>query len=356
MQKNNPIKNILFDCERMKYPHTGLYHFCLHLGQALMRNMNPAYEKVSFYMPAKAGKLFGNGACYISQSSLHKFLFPSVKEFEVWHCTNQESDYKPDSNNLKEVLTIHDLNFLYEHQARPKKIEKSLRKMQSQINRTDQICTISEYVKADIQKHLQLQGKPIDVIYNGCNIDSRHTTQQPKYVPGKPYIFTLGTITPKKNFHVLPALLRNNDLQLIISGILLQEEYKLKIIGEAMKHGVQDKIIFTGAISDNDKHWYYNHCEAFIFPSIAEGFGLPVIEAMAFGKPVFLSTATSLPEIGGNLAYYFQSFDADDMQQTFQKGLEHYQFYKPEAAIRKRAETFSWDNAALQYIKIYKSF
>ena len=73
----------------------------------------------------------------------------------------------------------------------------------------------------------------------------------------------------------------------MIAGVTHQPWYQRKIEEEAKRLGVTERVIFTGAISENDKYWYYQNCTAFVFPSIAEGFGLPVIEAMYFGKPVF---------------------------------------------------------------------
>lgn len=347
-------KNIIFDCERMKYPHTGLYNFCLQLGNALLQNTDSIRENISFYMPSSAGKMFGENAGYISQNFLHKLLPPSSNGFSIWHTTNQESGYAPNHKKVKRVLTIHDLNFLYEHTHRPEKIKRSLRKIQRKINKADKICAISEYVKRDVESKLELNGKQIEVIYNGCNIKHLADPHPPKSVPAHPFIFSIGTITAKKNFHVLPALLQNNDLLLVIAGITLQEDYIIKIKEEARKYNVQDRLVFAGGISENDKEWYLKNCEAFVFPSIAEGFGLPVIEAMAFGKPVFLSTATSLPEIGGDVAYYFESFDPDCMLNTFQQGMNHYKELQPLEAIKKRAQMFSWDKAAAKYMEIYR--
>ncbi|CAN5839623.1 hypothetical protein BH10BAC2_BH10BAC2_34690 [soil metagenome] len=348
-------RNILFDCERMKYPHTGLYHFCLQLGNALIRNSDTGSEKISFYLPNSAGKVFGDHASCIAQNSLHKFLFPAVGKYNVWHGTYQGSNYVPSGASVKKVLTIHDLNFLYEQGERPEKIKRSLRKIQNQIDRADKICTISNYVKQDVQQYLDVKNKEIKVIYNGCNIQHLANLQSPVLLPVQPFIFTIGTITNKKNFHVLPALIKNNDLVLVIAGIVQQQDYQKKILEEATKHGVANKVIFTGSVSDNDKEWYLKNCTAFVFPSIAEGFGLPVIEAMAFGKPIFLSTATSLPEVGGDMAYYFTSFDAEDMQQVFQKGIENYNNINPSAAIIERAASFSWDKAAKKYLSTYRA-
>ncbi len=81
---------------------------------------------------------------------------------------------------------------------------------------------------------------------------------------------------------------------------------------------------------------------------------MPVIEAMYFGKPVFLSTATSLPEIGGNAAYYFNDFDPLMMQQTLESGLKHYVEQRHSFLIKEHAGLFSWDRAARAYLNIYK--
>ena len=105
---------------------------------------------------------------------------------------------------------------------------------------------------------------------------------------------------------------------------------------------------------DGEKYWYYKHCEAFLFPSYAEGFGLPVIEAMYHGKPAFISDKTSLPEVGGDAAYYFRSFDPDSMQQVFKKGIEDYLLADPSEKIKQQAAKFNWDVCASEYIEVYE--
>ena len=147
----------------------------------------------------------------------------------------------------------------------------------------------------------------------------------------------------------MPALLAGNDRLLVIAGITQSELYKQKIIQEAIKHQVEKRVIFTGSISENDKQWYFKNCEAFVFPSLTEGFGLPVVEAM------FLSTHTSLPEIGGSVAYYFNSFDKEDMQQTIRQGLQHYHSTGASESVKARASLFSWKEAALKYLEVYRS-
>jgi glycosyltransferase involved in cell wall biosynthesis len=346
------LNHILFDCERMKYPNTGLYEFCLQLGNALREEI--AEEKLSFYLPEKQKTVFGENESVLIQKSLHKFFLPCLKGINIWHSTFQGTMYYPFAKNLKVVLTVHDLNFLYEENVIEIEKEKHLKRLQTKIDRADYIVAISQFVMNDLKKHLYVENKQMSVIYNGCSINTL-TTVLPNEVKVKNrFLFTIGTIATKKNFHVLPPLLLNNSFSLVIAGVVVDELYKKRIIAEAEKFGVADRLIFTGAISENDKNWYLKNCLAFVFPSIAEGFGLPVIEAMYFGKLVILSRATSLPEIGSDCAYYFEDFEPQNMQQVFARSLVHYENLPSQQRIKERAVSFSWTNAAKDYLKIYK--
>ena len=154
---------------------------------------------------------------------------------------------------------------------------------------------------------------------------------------------------------MLPCLLDGNDMELVISG--LRYPYENEIMDAAKWWKVADRIHITGPVSEAAKDWYMRNCRAFVFPSLAEGFGLPVIEAMTYGKPVFLSRRTSLPEIGGDKAFYFnEEFDPDGMKKEFSEGMALYDSgVVSKEDIIAHARRFSWDNAAGQYVQIYKS-
>ncbi|MBE9466537.1 glycosyltransferase family 4 protein [Dyadobacter sp. UP-52] len=338
----------------MKYPHTGLFHFCLQLGNAILREIDSEHETVKFYLPESQTGVFGSEAKYQPQHFLHKHLFPKLYEGAIWHCTFQASNYFPSNRKVRIIITIHDLNFLYDSKQTEKNRKRSLALLQKKINRADHIVAISHYVQNDLKTHLVLGEKPTSVIYNGCNVDDSLPIIQPENIPDQPFLFSIGTIVEKKNFHVLPALLKNNNFYLVLAGIEGDQDYVQQIKNEAIKYGVEDRLLFTGPISENDKKWYLSNCKAFLFPSTAEGFGLPVIEAMYFGKPVILSTCTSLPEIGGDFAYYFESFDPESMQNVLKTTLEHFEETMPSGKIRERALSFSWQKAARQYLSIYR--
>jgi glycosyltransferase involved in cell wall biosynthesis len=291
-----------------------------------------------------------DGTVFISL--LHKVFFPVRSRFKLVHFTNQYCKLNPGRVNAKKVLTIHDMNAVHENNRSPLRFAKYINRLGGYIDACDRIVTISNFVAGDIVKHYPQAAGKLSVIYNGADKLTVPDGHSPQYKPARRFLFTIGSLSPKKNFHVLPALLANNDYELIVAGKITG--YQDHIMQEAAKYNCADRVIFTGLISDDDKAWYYQNCLAFMFPSRAEGFGLPVIEAMHFGKPVFLSNHTSLPEIGGNAAWYFDSFDAKAMQQVFNKGMETYDNDNPSAEIMAHAQKFDWKKTAEQYLNLYQ--
>ncbi|MFB6455763.1 glycosyltransferase family 4 protein [Chitinophaga sp. Hz27] len=342
----------VFDCERMKYPNTGLYTYCLQLGKAMLAQLSSS-EEMSFYVPANTNPDFGPGAKLLEQKSWHKMYMPYRERYDVWHTAYQSSRYTPANRKTNRVFTIHDLNFLYENKPEAK-CKRMLKWVQAGIDSSAAITTISEYVKRDIEKHLDTRGKSISVIYNGCDVAEFPGFDSPDYKPATKFLFTLGTVLPKKNFHVLPCLLQHNDMELIIAGNI-NEAYAEKIRKEAVLFGVTERVKIIGPVKDEDKYWYLKNCTAFVFPSLAEGFGIPVIEAMHFGKPVFISDLTSLPEIGGEYAYYFRTFEPNNMQAVLKDGLADFEKNGNPAAIQQHADSFCWKKAATEYLEIYRS-
>ena len=349
------MNRILLDCERTKYPHTGLFHFCQQLGNALIRHADRERERLTFYVPRGQRSLFGPAQDYFFHRDFHKLWIPGTRSFNVWHCTYQNSRLLPRPGSTRIVLTIHDLNFLIEKKAKTGKIKGRLRQVQSNIDRADHIVCVSQFTLTTVTTHLLLEDRPVEVIYNGCSVNDFPAFEQPRYRPGRPYIFSLGTVLPKKNFHVLPRLLAGNDYELVIAGIL-NSDYGKIVRAEAARHGAQNRVRLVGPITEQEKSWYFRNCLAFAFPSVAEGFGLPVVEAMHYGKPVFLSNRTSLPEIGGSEAYYFADFDPAAMQEVFTRGMTDYFSQAKAEKIRKRAQRFSWDQAARDYLNVYRKW
>ncbi|MDR1379860.1 MAG: glycosyltransferase family 4 protein [Tannerella sp.] len=341
--------NIVFDCERMKHPYTGLFEYCVQLGKALQTCTAPD-DQIIYYVPERYERYFGNGAGYRIHSAVHRVFPVTVKCADIVH---GNPAFIKTAGKAKRIITIHDLNFLYEKTS-PAKINKYLKIFQHNADKADAVITISEYAKNDILNHLTTGNKPVFVIHNGCNVSEYPDYDAPGYRPATPFLFSVGTVLPKKNFHVLPCLLAHTGYELIIAG-KGNSDYADKIIDEAKKYNVADRVKLLGAVNDKDKYWYLKHCEAFLFPSLAEGFGIPPVEAMHFGKPVFLSTKTSLPEIGGKYAYYFDDFAPENMRAVFEAGMNHYAQTNPIPLITGHAGRFNWERSAAAYLNVYKS-
>ena len=347
------MKQVLVDMHRLRHnPYNGLYTFCYELGKSIAAINEPGLH-FNYYLPKDKFGLFGNGVRYVQQRSIDKYYRFGTSRFDLWHVTTSLSWYRPFNNRTKNVFTLHDLSFLIEEKENVERNKRLLRQMQQRIDRADFITGISAFALEFGQKYLDFGNTPTQVIYNGFRVKEFPQHDTPVYRPGCKFLFTIGLVQPRKNFHVLPALLVGNDYELVIAG-LNHFDYADLIRAEAVKHGVTDRVKLIGAVSEEDKYWYYKNCLAFVFPSIAEGFGMPALEAMHFGKPVFLSTETSMPEIGGKEAYYFENFEPQYMRQKFIESMNRYETTAPQEKIKARAALFNWEIAAREYVEVYK--
>jgi glycosyltransferase involved in cell wall biosynthesis len=156
-------------------------------------------------------------------------------------------------------------------------------------------------------------------------------------------------MSPSKNPQALIELARRwPEMRFVLCGPPSDDAQRLK----AQVH--LPNLQFHLGISDAHKAWAYAHCSGFLFPSLTEGFGLPPIEAMHFGKPVFLARRTCLPEIGGDAADYFDSFDPGAMRQVVEDGLRRHAASGRPQLVRQHAAQFDWDRAAQGYLAVYR--
>lgn len=347
---------IILDCDLMRFPNSGLYHYCLNLGVHVNNLLaNEGKEQMKFYVPPSEAKTF-HGKNTIVETPLHKYIKPFIWRCKIWHAPFQSGRIVPFNNrSLKVLLTIHDLNAL--HEGKPvEEQQKNLAHTQTLIDRSDAIVCISEFTKQDVLKNCDIGKKPVYVIYNGTNNMAEAALSNQSYKPTRPFLFGLGYVNAKKNYHVLTSLLKyNEDMELLIAGRLDEADYIATLQKEADELNISDRLHVLGPISEAEKAWYLSNCMAFVHPSLAEGFGLPVVEAMKFGKPIFLSNKTSLPEIGGNVCFYFSSFEQDHMQQVFRTGMECFSSNGFSEKIRERSTLFNWRKSAEKYLEVYRS-
>lgn len=366
-------KKILLDVSSLKHPYTGLGQFSLYLGTHLMPLFTSEME-VDFLGRAKSKKFFEN----LDTTHIHQFNWQNLywirrhgydfflkwlyKKYDLWHTTAQNIHILPPHKDTKLIFTIHDLIGIQEIKDQAQK-QKQINILQHKINRASGITFISEFVQQDAKKYLNFGNTPQKVICNGVEIKMFESPPIPRFIqisknPSfQPFLFSIGTFVSRKNFAVLlPFLAQMPDYQLIISG-KNDTDYAQQMRQEIQQLGLQDRVILTGEITEEEKYWLYKNCTAFLFPSILEGFGLPVVEAMILGKPVFTTQYTSLPEVGGQRAFYWQDFSPENMVKTFENGLHLAKTEENFAENQKiHAKKFTWDIASRSYWEFYQRF
>lgn len=352
-------KKIIIDMTMLKRPYTGLGQFSLYLGNNLLclKNDDDEYDFLLYKTNKNIFEKDNFNAKILNKISKHTFKYTAAylsKKYDLWHILSQQSSFFPISTQSSIIFTIHDLNILKENTN--KNNTKAINLIQQRINRADIITSISDYVATDIKNNFDLKNKKIEVIHNGVEIKRYQNPKKPNFIHShQKIIFTIGALMEKKNFHVLVKMMQYlPDYHLIIAG-RKERDYIYQIQNEISDNHLEEKVTLAGEISDEDKYWLYQNCEAFAFPSLLEGFGMPIIEALSMGKPVFCSNSTSLPEVGGEMAYYWDSFEPQYMAEIFKKGIEN---TKNDALfVQKaidRANEFSWKIAAEKYLKLYE--
>ena len=345
-----PVKVIVL-MDKIVNPNCGLGRVAIDFSQALIE-LNDNEIELSFLVYGKSEKHFFNNQPVKRMHFFHRYVPFSLDGFQIFHLTHQLPSFKT-KGAVKIILTIHDLNFL--HTKSKSKAEKYLSKVQRNVDRADAVVFVSNYTKDECLKHLSIPShKKTCIIYNGVELPRAEPVKPALFSEGK-YLFSIGQFLAKKNFHVLIPFLKKlpDDIKLIIAGEnrTTYGAFTRKLIVE---NGLQQRIILAGPVSEAEKLFLYRHCTAFVFPSLAEGFGLPVLEAMRAGKPVFCSDKTSLKEIGGQYVHFWESFDPDLMIQVFTAGMVNFTELKRKEAY-DYSLNFTWAENAKEYIRLYKS-
>jgi glycosyltransferase involved in cell wall biosynthesis len=226
---------------------------------------------------------------------------------------------------------------------------------------TRKILTISEASKNDIIKEYHVPGNKVVVTYPGFTM-SEATPIPAKYRISRNFILSVGTIQPRKNFtrliEAFSIFLKQNrqkfsDLQLVIIGKKgwLYED----ILAAPEKFGVTHRVKFLDFVPDGELPSFYRHALCFALPSLYEGFGLPVLEAMAYKCPVVVSGVSSLPEIAGKAGIYVDAGSAQSIAQGLLAAVRERNLIQGRNRISSgivQMKKFTWDKAARQTLEV----
>jgi glycosyltransferase involved in cell wall biosynthesis len=345
------ISRILIDLYKISNLNSGIGQFSVNFAETLSKKSVSGYT-FDFLCPRIVTNI-DLGKNKVESVNFQKRYFPWLnKPYEIWHSLYQFPSYVPNSRS-RWILTIHDLNFMIEKDK--SKSSRYLKKLQKNIDRATAISVISDFTKNQVLENLDVKGKPLYRIYNGISVKSFPGAQKPEFLSNDNFFFTIGIITAKKNFHVLlPLLKKFPDYDLVIAGEN-DSAYARSILDQVKTLKLNGRVHLPGKISDEDKYWLYLHCRAFLFPSLAEGFGMPVIEAMLQGKPIFTSAYASLPEIGDKHAFYWHNFDQDHMVEVLQNGLAAFDQQRETLSFEMAAyaQKFNWEQCINDYLSMY---
>lgn len=258
--------------------------------------------------------------------------------------------YAPRFSPVPTVVTIHDLSyFYYPNEFLKEDLYKLKNWTAYSVKNAQKIIAVSEHTKQDLIRWYKIPEHKINVIYNGIEKSIQYKVLSIKNKEKKPYILYVGTIQPRKNIATLVKAFRKfkekyPDFVLKIAG--KQGWMTDAILKEINQHNTGD-IELLGYVPDEELPGLYAHAFCFVMPSLYEGFGIPVLEAMSYGCPVISSHASALPEIGADACLYFDPKNTDDLYRKLVELKEHASLQSDLIEKgKKRARQFSWQTCA----------
>lgn len=293
---------------------------------------------------------------------------------DVLHCpANTAPIFLP--KPLKLILTIHDVMYLFPNSILPQ--SPSLYQRAGRLyyrwmtpqaaKRAVRIMTVSESSKRDIADKLCVPSEKIQMVYEAGNATCRRFNDplpvlevKKHYAIEGRYVFALGALDPRKNtVHVIRAYTRllriySQPVQLVLAGLSQEAKNKFNVLVSEL--GLNGKVVVLGFISEQELAALYNGAELFLYPSLYEGFGMPVLEAMTCGAPVVTSPSGSLPEIAGDAALMVDPHNPDEIAEAMLRILS-------DNLLRERlikmgmeqAGRFSWAHTARQVLDVYRN-
>ena len=284
-------------------------------------------------------------------------------EIDLYHGLTNELPSGIHKTGVKTAVTIHDLIFL-RYPRYYKTIDRNiyLEKLRYAVKVADQIIAISQQTRNDLIEFLEVDPVRIKVVYQG--ISDRFFSAQKidfsmvkrKYKLPDQFILSVGTIEFRKNqLNILKGMI---SAGLTIPVVLVGKptQYAIKVTEYAIKNGLEDKVFILDQVTDEEIPVLYRQAMLMVYVSEFEGFGLPVIEAMAMGCPVLTSNVSCLPETGSDAAIYCNPSDPEEIGQSMSRILNESKLTDTLSVNGKnRALLFSGENASLALLEVYKN-
>ena len=274
------------------------------------------------------------------------------------------------SKNIKIITHVHDVSFL----AYPEFIKKSdlffLKLLiPKSLKRADKVIAVSEFTKKEIIKYYGIDSEKIEVVYNAASeefLQSDYSGEElfairRKYNLPEKYILYIGTMQPRKNIPMLIGAFAEikksiPEIRLVLAGNINAHNFDGRIEKEIKRLNLSNEVIFPGFVEEKDKSALFQLAEVFVFPSLYEGFGIPILEAMSMKLPVLSSNIPVHIEIAEEASLYFDPLRLDDFSEKLYNSLTDQNLREKSIYLGyQRAMLFSWEKSAEKVLNIYKS-
>ena len=291
---------------------------------------------------------------YYAVNRIYSTFFLLNGDFDIFQPTYYDPYFLPFLKKKPFVLVIHDMT----HEIFPETVsrrDKTIEWKEKLVYKTDRIIAISENTKKDIVKFYGIKEEKIDVVYWATSLKVSSTDLDID-LP-KRYILFVGNRNTYKNFElffqsIAKLLKKDEDLSLLCAGSCKFSEKEIEMFNGL---GVTNKVKHLRFKDDNELAYIYSKAICFVFPSLYEGFGIPVLESFACNCPAIISNLSSLPEVGGNAVEYFNPNSKKSIYSAVKKVVGDANLKKEMITNGKdRLKLFSWQIAAKKIIAIYK--
>ena len=285
---------------------------------------------------------------------------------EILHCT---SNTAPIWCDIPLVLTLHDIIFLEPRDKQNHSLYQNMGWLYRRLdvprilNKCRRIITVSNFEMENIISKLGIPRERMAMIYNGYNnwfkpIEETSDVTK-KYISDEGYFFFLGNTDPKKNTErtlvAYSKYLQQSDVKRKLLMADLDSEYLNGIIQRNHIENIKEHILMPGYIVNSDLPYIYNGAFAFLYTSLRESFGIPLLEAMACGTPVITSNTSSMPEIAGHDAILANPESSDEIAEMMLQLESDEDLYRKQKALGlERAKLFSWRRTAEQLLRLYQ--
>ncbi len=306
-----------FDAKRIFHNNTGLGNY----GRTLIKNLHTYYPEVKIVLFTPSIKETKETAWILSQDAIeivappksvnkNKWRSIGIKQdinalkIDLFHGLSNELPLLGLSNNCKWIVTIHDLIFKY-YKKQYAWSDRMIYHMKSKsaIRKADGIFAISKSTKHDILKYYQVDDSKVKITYQSCGTN-----------------FSMNDQVEKKYFLFVSGLNERKGLKELLAAILLlapEDRRPLKVVGTGGRYEIEQRnfvaknhlsqwVTFLGQVSNDDLTLLYKESIALVYPSYAEGFGIPIIEALSSGTHVITSSVSAMPEAAGTLGHYVE--------------------------------------------------